>query len=234
MARTPIDLRTRTHAGALERLRGGHAHRRQYRDHVGAPIILPDYIDHGLDVVFCGTAAGNTSAARKHYFSDPGNPFWTILHETGFTTERLTSERDRQVLAYCLGLTDLVKSHSGIDADLHEDMYDISGFEKTILKFKPRYVAFTSKQAAADYYGHGKTKIVSYGLQDRMIGATRLFVLPSTSGSARRYWDEAHWRALALLITDAPRACKKCSGSARRAATGAGSKAAPRHDRRRG
>ena len=29
---------------------------------------------------------------------------------------------------------------------------------------------------------------------------TRLFVLPSPSGAARRYWDESWWHALARLV----------------------------------
>jgi hypothetical protein len=35
-------------------------------------------------------------------------------------------------------------------------------------------------------------------LQD-MVETTRLFVLPSPSGAARRFWNEQHWHELALL-----------------------------------
>jgi TDG/mug DNA glycosylase family protein len=163
-------------------------------------VILPDYLARGLDAVFCGTAAGDKSAQRKHYFSDPTNRFWEVLATTGFTPEALSPDRDHEVLSHRLGLTDLVKFNHGIDAKLRSDMYDVAGFCEKIARFEPRYVAFTSKEAACRFYGHGKTKLVSYGLQSSAIGRTKLFVLPSTSGSARRHWDEIFWRELAQLI----------------------------------
>ena len=123
-----------------------------------------------------------------------------MLRDTGLTLELLAPERDHEITAHGFGLTDLVKRHAGVDATLRQDMYDVAGFERKIRQYKLRYVAFTSKEAAANYYGHGKTGRVSYGLQERTIGQTRLFVLPSTSGLARRHWDESFWREFAALI----------------------------------
>ena len=45
---------------------------------------------------------------------------------------------------------------------------------------------------------------LDYGLQATQIGAASVFVLPSTSGAARRYWDESHWRALAEFVRSRP------------------------------
>jgi TDG/mug DNA glycosylase family protein len=64
-----------------------------------------------------------------------------------------------------------------------------------IHRYQPRVLAFTSKRAAQEYLG----RPVAYGLADEMIGPTRLFVLPSPSGAARRYWDLAPWRDLSDL-----------------------------------
>jgi double-stranded uracil-DNA glycosylase len=36
---------------------------------------LPDYLAFGLRVVFCGTAAGKTSASSGHYYAGTGNLF---------------------------------------------------------------------------------------------------------------------------------------------------------------
>ena len=36
-----------------------------------------------------------------------------------------------------------------------------------------------------------------YGLQKETMMKTRLYVLPSTSGAARRFWDENYWHELA-------------------------------------
>jgi len=44
--------------------------------------VLPDYLAPGLKVVFCGTAVGEQSAARGHYFAGRGNDFWRLLDQT--------------------------------------------------------------------------------------------------------------------------------------------------------
>jgi TDG/mug DNA glycosylase family protein len=41
---------------------------------------------------------------------------------------------------------------------------------------------------------------VDYGWQPERVGATRLFVLPSPSGQATRFWDEGPWRDLAAAL----------------------------------
>jgi len=45
--------------------------------------ILPDVLEPGLHVVFCGTQAGSASARRGAYYAGPGNKFWPVLHEIG-------------------------------------------------------------------------------------------------------------------------------------------------------
>ncbi len=41
---------------------------------------------------------------------------------------------------------------------------------------------------------------VAYGPQEEQIGGAAVWVLPSTSGAARRYWDVGPWRELAEAI----------------------------------
>ena len=41
---------------------------------------------------------------------------------------------------------------------------------------------------------------IDYGAQRWTIGNTFIHVLPSTSGAANRYWDEASWFALAREV----------------------------------
>jgi TDG/mug DNA glycosylase family protein len=101
-------------------------------------MILPDYLVPGLDAVFCGTAAGNTSAAGGHYFANAGNTFWDVLRATGLTRQLLTSERDHEITAHGLGLTDLVKLYAGVDSTLRKEMYDIAGFERWTARAEDR------------------------------------------------------------------------------------------------
>ncbi len=61
----------------------------------------------------------------------------------------------------------------------------------------PRIVAFTSKRTAGEFLG----RPVEYGLQPEQVGSTMLFVLPSPSGAARRWWDVSYWRELARMRT---------------------------------
>jgi double-stranded uracil-DNA glycosylase len=160
-------------------------------------MILPDHLCAGLDVVFCGTAAGDRSAARGRYYAGPGNKFWRTLHITGLTPALLTPDHDGRLGDYGIGLTDLVKHHSGSDNSLRRDMYDIAGLERKIVEHAPRFVAFNGKKGAAAYLGHKKTTNLNPGLQDWLIGEARVYVLPSTSGNASGYWDVEPWHELA-------------------------------------
>src|ERR1700753_3045292 len=47
--------------------------------------VLPDVLEPGLRVVFCGTAPGTASARAGAYYAGPGNRFWVTLHEVGLT-----------------------------------------------------------------------------------------------------------------------------------------------------
>ena len=41
--------------------------------------VLPDILKPNLNVVFCGTAVSDESAALGHYYSKPSNSFWQLL-----------------------------------------------------------------------------------------------------------------------------------------------------------
>ncbi|MEG9861922.1 MAG: mismatch-specific DNA-glycosylase [Parvularculales bacterium] len=158
--------------------------------------VLDDVLQDGLDVVICGTAAGTRSAELGQYYAGPGNKFWPTLHEIGLTPRHLTPAEFPHLPEFGVGLTDLVKHNSGGDASLGQEDYDISGFREKILRYQPRLLAFNSKNAAAQAF-NTKTKKVEYGFQQRQVGETRLFVLPSTSGAASKYWDAKHWHDMA-------------------------------------
>jgi len=157
--------------------------------------ILPDLLQPGLALVFCGTAAGRRSAAERAYYAHPGNLFWRALFEAGLTPRLLMPAEFPQLPRYGIGLTDLAKRHSGNDDELPRDAFDAPALIAKIERHAPRLLAFTSKNAARAALGHA----VGYGLQGETIGGTRLFVLPSPSGQARGHWDLAPWLALSEL-----------------------------------
>ena len=162
--------------------------------------ILPDVLAHDLITVFCGSAAGPASAREGAYYAGPGNRFWQTLHETGFTDRRLDPAEFRKILRCGLGLTDLAKHEFGVDADLPRDAWDAGTLLRKIETFRPRLLAFTGKQPAKlflrECFG---AKAADYGLQAQTVGETRIYVLPSPSGRARRWWTTAPWHTLAQL-----------------------------------
>lgn len=163
-------------------------------------MILPDLLDYNLDVVFCGTAAGDKSAERKAYYAGRGNLFYHALAIAGFTPKMFQPYEYPQLLTCKIGLTDLAKFTHGLDKQLTDDDFDVNSFEQKILQFSPSFVCFNGKEAAKVYMGLKNTKQVVLGLQSQTIGNTRLYVAPSTSFSARAYWDEQYWQELKSLI----------------------------------
>jgi TDG/mug DNA glycosylase family protein len=158
--------------------------------------ILKDVLAPNLSVVFCGTAVGTASARRRAYYAGPGNAFWKTLFEVGLTPTRFEPEQYENVLPVGLGLTDLAKIISGRDRVLSKSHFDREDLRRKILKFRPRIVAFVGKRAAEEFL----RTAVGYGLLREKIGDSMLFVLPSPSGAARRFWNIQFWRDLAHLM----------------------------------
>lgn len=148
--------------------------------------ILPDYLAPGLRVVFCGTAVGEASAKRGHYYAGPGNGFWPLLYESGLLSEPLTPDEDARILEFGIGLTDLAKKiAASADAGL-AGHYDIEGFVARIERYAPAWLAFYGKTAAgvaSRALGHGRE--VALGQQEWTIGSSHIFVVPSASGANR-------------------------------------------------
>ena len=163
--------------------------------------ILPDLLQSGLDIVFCGSAASTVSAQKKSYYAGPGNKFWVILFQVGLTPHQFTPEEYEDLLLYKIGLTDMAKFVSGNDKSLRADSDKPDVLYQKIKRFQPKILAFVGKRAAKVFFKEkfGFTEM-SYGIQNQCIDLTKLFVLPSPSGLARRYWDLVPWKMLAKRV----------------------------------
>ena len=148
--------------------------------------MLPDYLKEDLDVVFVGTSVATASASRGHYYAGPGNKFWEFLWEADLTGERLlVPEQDAKVLEYRIGLTDVVKGRaSSSDSLLRSSDYNVPGFIGKIEAFKPFVVAFNGKQAAKKVFTALRKGEPQLGLVEWKLGESRVYVLPSSSGSS--------------------------------------------------
>src|SRR5438128_4743456 len=70
---------------------------------------VADVVRPGLAVLFCGINPGLYSGAVGHHFARPGNRFWKTLHLAGFTDRVISPFEERTLLAYGLGITNLVE-----------------------------------------------------------------------------------------------------------------------------
>jgi TDG/mug DNA glycosylase family protein len=166
---------------------------------------LPDVLADNLDVVFIGTAAGRRSLARGIYYAGAGNRFWPTLGQVELIPPRF-APRDFAVLkSIGIGFTDLCKTASGMDRDIIVTASDIAVCDAKLRACRPRAVAFTGKKAAALWLRR-RTDRIRYGLQKRRPSdLSDVFVLPSPSAAARRYWKVEPWQELAdWLRTTAP------------------------------
>lgn len=170
-------------------------------------MILPDVLRPGLLAVFCGTAPSKVSAARKAYYANPGNRFYRTLYEVGLTDRQLLPEEYAALTGYGLGLTDINKTEIGNDDVLSQAAFDARRVKAVIARYQPRFFAFTSKRAAAEFFALQSTASLAYGEQAVRYDDTRLWVLPSTSGQAASHWKIGPWQLLAEAIrslADAP------------------------------
>ena len=155
--------------------------------------MLPDLLRPGLRIVFCGTAAGNVSAARGAYYAHPQNRFWSALHAFGLTPRQLRPEEYPELPQWGLGLTDIAKHVSGMDRELPAGALGreaCAALEAKIAAAEPEWLAFTSLTAGRRYLG----RAAGFGEQGERIGRTRLWLLPSPSPTAGWNWESnAHW-----------------------------------------
>jgi TDG/mug DNA glycosylase family protein len=158
--------------------------------------ILPDVLAPGLRLVFCGTAPGTASARAGAYYAGPGNRFWLTLHEVGLTPVLLSPAEFARLPEFGIGLTDISKTASGSDQEVGTRSFDSARLTAAIAATTPANLAFNGKNAARGALG----RPVDYGRQPERIGGATTWVLPSTSGAARGFWDIGPWRELAMAL----------------------------------
>ncbi len=150
---------------------------------------MPDVLAPGLDVVFCGINPGRVSAAAAAHFANPRNDFWRLLHSAGFTPRLYAPDEQFDLLALGLGLTNAAPRTTKGSSDLRRADFASSAerLERIARKLRPSVIAFVGKEAYRGPFGER----ADHGLQERRLGGTLLFVLPSTSpANAAVPWEE--------------------------------------------
>jgi double-stranded uracil-DNA glycosylase len=168
--------------------------------------VLPDILDHALRVVFCGINPGRVSAAAGAHFANPRNDFWRLLHAAGFTGRLLEPAEQFELLKDGLGVTNAASRTTPGSGELRKA--DFAGaadrLEFVADELSPAWIGFVGKEAYRGAFGERP----ELGVQERRLGDTRLFVLPSTSpANAAVPWDVrlCWFRKLAELSEPVPR-----------------------------
>jgi TDG/mug DNA glycosylase family protein len=162
---------------------------------------VPDVLAPGLKAIFCGINPGRVSAAARAHFANPRNDFWRLLHDAGFTPRLLAPEEQFGLPRYGYGLTNAAYRTTPGSGDLRRGDFAGSAerLETLAREFEPGVIAFVGKEA----YRGAFNERPELGLQKRKLGATRLYVLPSTSpaNAAVPYAERLRWfRRLARLV----------------------------------
>jgi TDG/mug DNA glycosylase family protein len=167
--------------------------------------VLPDVVGSGLDAVFCGTAVGDCQALPGCHHAGRGDSFWSLLHESGLTPRRLLPSEEDQLLAYGLGLVDLLPL-PGRERPPVE--FDVDALVAKVTALRPRWVVLTSKRTGTAVARARGERPPGLGHTGWNLAGSEVFVAPSSSGANRRPdYDgrptrQAWWSDLALLIRD--------------------------------
>ena len=146
---------------------------------------LPDYLRPGLDIVLIGLNPGLNSVEAGHYFAFPRNRFWPAINGSGLLPEKMGAESDHRMLEFGIGFTDVVKRPTSGSSDLRAaDFREWAPVLKSKLEmYRPAIAAFHGVTAYSNYLKHaeGATEKAALGLQERTIGASKVFLLPNPS-----------------------------------------------------
>jgi len=150
--------------------------------------ILSDVIGETPDVIFCGLAPDKESLMMQHYYANPHDKFWRVLHQFHFTDKQIKTSLDP------------LERQENYEYLISKNIGLCDNFDELISKvkeLKPKVLAFNGKKAAELYLN----RAVEYGeLKKDKIGKTRVYVLPSTAGSANANWNIRYWRELKTII----------------------------------
>jgi TDG/mug DNA glycosylase family protein len=142
-----------------------------------------------LKAVFCGINPGRFSAAANAHFANPRNDFWRLLHAAGFTPRLFDPAEQFELLQLGLGVTNAASRTTPGSGDLRKADFAGSAerLERIALEQRPRAIGFVGKEAYRGAFGER----AELGVQERRLGETALWVLPSTSpANAAVPWAE--------------------------------------------
>ena len=165
------------------------AHAKDMAGEDATPSDVPDVLAPDLRVVFVGINPGRVSAAARAHFANPRNDFWRLLHAARLTSRLYQPAEQFSLLDEGIGVTNAAYRTTPGSGDLRRADFAGSAerLERIARELRPGWLAFVGKEAYRGAFGTRP----DLGLQQRALGDTKLFVLPSTSpANAAVPWDE--------------------------------------------
>ena len=153
------------------------------------PSEVPDVLAPDLRIVFVGINPGRVSAAARAHFANPRNDFWRLLHAARLTSRLYAPDEQFSLLEEGIGVTNAAYRTTPGSGDLRRADFAGSAerLERIARELRPGWFAFVGKEGYRGAFGARP----ELGVQDRTLGDTKLFVLPSTSpANAAVPWDE--------------------------------------------
>lgn len=147
-------------------------------------LTVRDLIRPGLRVLFVGLNPGRWTATKAHHFAGPGNHFWRLLFDAGFTPSRFAPEEDANLLDLGYGVTNIVSRATRGEEGLTWSELQAGGetLRAQVANVKPKVVALLGKQVYRAYAGLTRSAAFPWGLQEReSVPGVREFAAPNPS-----------------------------------------------------
>lgn len=150
---------------------------------------LPDYLDHGLEIVVIGQNPSPASITRQCYYGNPRNRFWPAMRASGLVPSDFEPDADgfRWLLTQRrIGFTDVVKRPTPGAGDLRAaDFREWAPvLDRRLREYRPRIAWFNGKGVFQSYmrYGRGdKPDSIDFGRQSDRVEGAIAFVTPNPS-----------------------------------------------------
>jgi TDG/mug DNA glycosylase family protein len=139
---------------------------------------LADHVGPGMRLLVCGLNPSLYAADRGVNFARPGNRFWPALLDAGLAT--VDRDPGHALRHHGVGMTDLVKRATVAASELDGDEYaaGLARVERLCAWLRPDVVCMVGLagwRAAVD-------RRAATGWQERTLGGSPVYVMPSTSG----------------------------------------------------
>lgn len=141
---------------------------------------LPDTVAPGMRLLVCGLNPSLRAADAGVGYAGPGNRFWPALVEAGLCRERSARDPWRLLAQEGIGMTDVVKRATPRAAELTtaEHRAGLVRLERLCTLLAPEAIVLVGLGG----WRAGVDRRARAGWQERRLGPTPAYLMPSTSG----------------------------------------------------